>query len=199
MPNSNQEYILKLYGTGERPDGGVPAIRPDTLRLIKFLLALKNPARVLEIGSAEGYSGIEILKACGAHLTAVEFDGQMVTEFRRNIEAAGMSSRVLVIPGDAQEVLGYIDGSFDFILLDGPKAQYINYYEDLYRMLNAGGILYCDDVFFKGYVAGGKEHNKKHGSIIKNLREFLQKLSRDPRYIPVFLDVGDGAAVCIKI
>lgn len=198
MPKSSLDYILSLYRADIRQDGGVPKIRPDTLRLIKFLLALKKPERVLEIGSAEGYSAIEILRSCNAHLTTVELDGDMVEAFRRNIEAAGLTPRVSVIPGDAREVFCYIDGGFDFILLDGPKAQYITYYEDLYRMLNAGGILYCDDVFFKGYIAGGKEHTRKHSSIIKNLREFLNKLSEDPRYMPVFLDVGDGAAVCIK-
>lgn len=199
MLDSNMDYILSLYGASVRPDGGVPEIRPDTLKLLKFLLKLRDPERVLEIGAAEGYSGIEILQSCSAHLTAVEFDGQMVEQCRLNLEAHGFTDRASLILGDAHEVMGYIDGQFDFILLDGPKAQYLSYYEQLYRLLSFGGVLYCDDVFFRGYVAGVKKYNPKHGSIIRNLREFLQKLAGDSRYIPLFLDVGDGAAVCVKI
>lgn len=182
---------------GER----IPILRPDAAALLRVLTAMKKPARILEAGTAIGYSAILMAEASGAEtrVETVEIDGEMAARARRNIEAAGLSRRIRVITGDAGEVFSCLGGPYDLIFLDSAKGHYPDLYEDVKRLLAPGGLLVCDNVIFYGKISDEPEHTPhKHRTIVARLRSFLERLCRDGDYLCSIIDAGDGMAIAVK-
>ena len=177
---------------------GIPVTDEETLNYLLLMLSASRPRRILEIGTAVGLSAAAMLLRCpAAHVTTIELEEERYLEAKQNFERFGISSRVTCYLGDAGEILSMMDGRFDFVFLDGPKAQYEKYLFDLKRLMPTGGVLFADDVLLYGWVSGEQPAPQKRHSIVDKLRGYLANISAGEDFITSVLDVGDGVAVSV--
>ena len=179
---------------------GVPSALTDTLSLLCDCVFEKKPAKILEIGTATGISGTAMLLTSEkSKLVTIEKDEDSFNEAKTTFENFGVFSRARQILGDAGDVINYLDDKFDFIFLDGAKARYLDYYEDLTRLLLSGGTLFADNVLFRGYVRGGVKYRHRENTIVRNMRDFLDKIENDNRYSSQIFPIGDGVLIAEKL
>ena len=177
---------------------GVPVADDETLQFLLVTLGMTKPLRILEIGSAVGLSGVAMLQACpNATLTTMELDEERYFEAKKNFAEFGVADRVNAILGDAGEILAMMDGQFDFVFLDGPKAQYEKYLFDLKRLMKKGATLFADDVLLFGWVSGEEETPQKRRSIVEKIRSYLSVITGDTDFITSVINVGDGVALSV--
>lgn len=177
----------------------IPVSSDETLGFLTAVALAKNPKSILEIGTAVGVSGICLLNACkNAHLTTIEKDGDFFSEAQINFKSFNLSGRVTALLGDAGEILPQMEGAYDFIFLDGPKAQYVKYLPHLKRLLSAGGVLFADDVLLFGWVNGESPVPAKRKMLVQHVREYLQAVTEDCDFVTSVVDVGDGVALSVK-
>lgn len=177
---------------------GIPVTDEETLNYLLLMLSASRPRRILEIGTAVGLSAAAMLLRCpAARVTTIELEEERYLEAKQNFERFDLSSRVTCYLGDAGEILSMMDGRFDFVFLDGPKAQYEKYLFDLKRLMPTGGVLFADDVLLYGWVSGEQPAPQKRHSIVDKLRGYLANISADEDFITSVLDVGDGVAVSV--
>lgn len=178
----------------------IPIIDDASLEVLIGEIEKANPKRILEIGTAVGYSGAIMLQHSQASLDTIEID-----EDRRNIairlwRELGLEERINSYLGSADEILEeIIEGKeYDFVFIDGPKSRCGKYYDQCFEHIKSGGIIFVDDVLFFGMVRGQEWVAHKHRTIVKNLRIFLDKIQSDERVDVKILDVGNGIAVIRK-
>lgn len=210
-PGKTSEYIRNLLSerdsdaiekqiTDYADRNIIAVLLPETVAFLRQAVMLAKPSRILEIGTAIGYSGIVMLRAaCGAKLYTVEQSEERIETAKGFFKSAGLLGDVIFYCGDSTEIIPNLNGKFDFIFLDGPKAQYCEYLPFLSRMLNVGGVLFCDNVLYEGMVSGEKEIKNHKGGLVKKLDLFLHKLMRDTTLQTSILPVGDGVSLSIKI
>ncbi len=188
---SMREYAEKYY---------IPIIRPETERILCSLILERKPLRVLELGSAIGYSSISISRFLpdGGAVITVERDGERADMARDNISKANLSDRIRLIEDDALTLLRSMDRPVDFIFLDADKSHYIDYYEDCLRLLNSGGVIFADNVLFGGRVEKPGEAERKHRTIVNNLRLFIETVNSDPRVESCLDKTEDGIMIITK-
>jgi predicted O-methyltransferase YrrM len=180
---------------------GIPVIRRETRELLKLLMLMQHPANILEIGTAVGYSALYMSKyaSCHSYITTIELDTDRAEEARNNIKRLGMDSVITVLQGDAAEVLPTLSGSFDFAFVDAAKGQYLNYYEEVMRLLAPGGLILSDNVLQDGEIL--ESHflvTKRDRTIHDRMRDYLYIIKNDPRLETAILSVGDGVALSIR-
>ena len=179
---------------------GIPVADDETLQYLLVMLAATKPKRILEIGTAVGLSSVAMLLACpDARLTTMELEEDRYLEAKRNFADFGVSDRVNAYLGDAGEILAMMNGEFDFIFLDGPKAQYEKYLFDLKRLMKKGAILFADDVLLYGWVSGVEPTPQKRHSIVDKIRSYLEVVTSDTDFVTSVLDVGDGVALSVYV
>ena len=177
---------------------GIPVADDETLNFLLLTLAMTKPQRILEIGTAVGLSSVAMLLACpNAKLTTMELEEERYVEAKENFAYFGVSDRVTAHLGDAGEILAMMDGEFDFVFLDGPKAQYEKYLLDLKRLMKKGAVLFADDVLLYGWVSGEEPTPQKRHSIVDKIRSYLQTVTEDKDFITSVLNVGDGVALSV--
>ena len=179
---------------------GIPVADDETLNYLLVTLKALRPRRILEIGTAVGLSAAAMLYACPeATVTTMELDEDRYLEAKQNFKKLGVESRVNSYLGDAFEILTMMDGEFDFVFLDGPKAQYEKYLYDIKRLLKKGGVLFSDDVLLYGWVSGEEETPQKRRSIVEKIRGYLDVLTNDKSFMTSVLNVGEGVAVSVYL
>ena len=177
---------------------GIPVADDETLNFLLLTLAAVKPQRILEIGTAVGLSSVAMLYACPtARLTTMELEEERYLEAKENFVEFGVSDRVNAYLGDAGEILAMMDGEFDFVFLDGPKAQYEKYLFDLKRLMKKGAVLFADDVLLYGWVNGAEPTPQKRHSIVDKIRSYLDTITKDKSFITSVLDIGDGVALSV--
>lgn len=180
----------------------IPVLLPDTATLLYKTLGENQPIRILEIGTAIGYSGTIILNTCpDANLTTIEVDENSYLVAEKHFEQFNLTNRVTQHLGDALTVLEQLannDEKFDFVFLDGPKGQYIKYLPFITTMLNKGGIIFADNVLFRHMVDGPEFVPHKHRTLVVNLRKYLNEVST-LEWQTEILDIGDGVAISKKL
>jgi len=193
------ERILKLRSAALERE--IPVTDDETLCFLLTLLTALKPRRILEIGTAVGLSAAAMLFALPkARLVTVEIDEERYTEAKRNLSELSLSERCVCHLGDAGEIINMMDeDSFDFIFLDGPKAQYVNYLFDLKRVLRRGGVIFADDVLLFGWVDGSSQMPYKRHSIVAKIKEYLEKVTSDADLSTSVIPVGDGVAFSVKL
>ena len=178
----------------------IPVMLDDTKELLYNTVKAANPKRILEIGTAIGYSGIVMLSACNATLNTVEMDENNAQMARENFALFGYANRVNLFVGDARQIIGYLSGQYDFIFLDGPKGQYKSFLPYLTDLLQVGGTLVCDNTLYKGLVEHVPDDPRhKHITVARNMRSFLDEITTSPRFKTTLFRVGDGVTVSIKL
>ncbi len=179
----------------------VPVIRRETGSLLRFLLTAKRPSSILEVGTAVGYSALlmsEYMPPDG-HITTIENYEKRFRAARENMEKAGRSGRITLLFGDAREVLGSLEGPFDFIFMDAAKGQYIHYLPMVMRLLASGGLLVSDNVLQEGAVLESRYAvERRDRTIHARMREYLYELTHHPALETIVLPIGDGVTVSVK-
>ena len=180
-------------------ENSVPIAEPETARFLAVLSRACGAKRILEIGTAIGYSAILMAKAAGAEVVSVENDSRMAELARDNIRKAGLEERISVVEADAKTCLGEFSGPFDLIFLDGPKAHYIYMLADCVSLLRPGGLLVADNVLYKGMIADKAHVVRRKITIVKRLRKFIDALMEHPQLETAILPLGDGVTISVKI
>ena len=198
--DSRESEIIEAIGREARADR-VPIIRQETGSLLKVLLKMNKPQRILEIGTAVAYSAI-LMSEClepGATITTVEKYEKRIPIARENIRRAGKEDCITLIEGDALEVMAGLEPGYDFIFMDAAKGQYIHFFDDVLRLLAEGGILVSDNVLQDGDII--ESHyavTRRNRTIHKRMREYLYELTHNENLTTAVLAVGDGVTVSVK-
>lgn len=179
----------------------VPIIRKETQNLIQTLITEHKPKRILEVGTAVGFSGSLMLLAAGsdATLTTIENYEPRFALAEGTFEKMGLSKRVTFLKGDANEILPTLEGEFDFIFMDAAKGQYINFWPQVQRLCRNGGMIVTDNVLQDGDIIESRfAVTRRNRTIHKRMREYLYELTHDSNYATSILPLGDGVAISIK-
>ena len=188
---------------------GVPIIRPQTQNLLRFFLTMKRPSRILEIGTAVGFSALFMQHYAPAEcrIITIEKDRVRAQKARENfarygrISAEGGQTGITLMEGDAIEVLGGIreDASFDLVFMDAAKGQYIRFLPDAVRLLGSGGLLITDNILQEGEVLSSRfAVTRRNRTIHARMRTYIRALMEEERLETLLLPTGDGAAVSLK-
>lgn len=178
---------------------GYPLLLDESVKFFTKFVEELNPKKILEIGTAIGYSGSLMLSVCGGSLVTLELNERSANIATENFKKLGFSDRVQVVNIDAKEYLQNCQEKFDFIFLDGPKGQYINYKEKLIDLLDVGGVLLADNVLFRGMVESSEPVPHRYRTIVNNMRKFIDEINNDARLETQVYHIGDGISVSKKI
>ncbi len=197
-----QEEAGLLSEIGEEAAASfVPVIRRETGGLLRTLLALKRPERILEVGTATGYSALLMGSAMpdGCTITTIEKDGKRVRTAKENFLRAGMEGRITLLEGDAAELLRSLEPSFDFIFMDAAKGQYLHFLPQVLRLLCVGGVLVSDNVLQGGDILESRfAVARRNRTIHGRMRRYLHILTHMEGLRTSVLPVGDGVTVSVK-
>jgi len=180
---------------------GLPIVDSQAGALLHLLTRAMTARRVLEIGTAIGYSALWIATALpdDGMLITIERDEARAAEARRHFEAAGVSSRVSVVIGDAARYLHKVSGPFDLVFQDGDKAQYETMFPRILDLLREGGLLVTDNVLWSGEVVPGLIRDpQRDRASTEAIAAYNKRLASDPRSFTTILPVGDGLALTVK-
>lgn len=178
----------------------IPIIMDDTLEVVRKILEDKKPDRILEIGTAVGYSAIRFSKYLNenGYIDTIERDEERVLEAKQNIKDLNLEEKIHLYEGDALEVLPTLTGPYDVVFIDAAKGKYPIFLSEALRMLAYHGIIVADNVLYKGYVMS--DYNKhKQRTAVRGLREFLKELTENENLTTEILEVGDGLAISKKM
>lgn len=185
----------------EAIETGVPIIRKEMGNLLKVLLALKQPLRILEVGTAVGYSSILMSENMpeNCHITTIENYEKRIPIARNNFKRAGKEDKITLIEGDATLVLKELKESYDFIFMDAAKGQYINFLDDILRLLSPGGLLISDNILQEGEIV--ESHftvARRDKTIHTRMREYVYTLTHHDKLITSIVPIGDGITLSVK-
>ena len=179
----------------------VPIIRKEMQSFLKFLLAMKKPARILEVGTAVGFSAILMAEydPVPCQITTIENYEKRIPIARENFKRAGKEAQIALLEGDAAEVLKTLEGSYDFILMDAAKGQYIHFLPEILRLLAKDGVLVSDNVLQDGDVIESRfAVTRRNRTIHKRMREYLYTLTHSEELVTAVLPVGDGITLSTR-
>ena len=174
----------------------IPIIMDDTLEVVTQILKEKRPKRILEIGTAVGYSAIcfsEYLEKEGV-IDTIERDEKRISEAKNNFIKTDTVNQIRLYEGDAVEILPTLNEKYDVVFIDAAKGKYPFFLNEALRMLNDNGIIIADNILYKGYVMS--DYNKhKQRTAVRNLREYIKETTENPNLDTEILEVGDGLAI----
>jgi predicted O-methyltransferase YrrM len=211
IPQPVGRYLEGLHGPVDplldavRAEGlaaGLPLVEPDTARLLRSLVIAVDARKVLEIGTAIGYSAIWMAQALpsGGQLISIEIDAGRAATARANLERAGLGGVVSVIIGDASRFLHKVAGPFDLIFQDGDKQLYEPLLDRLVDHLRPAGVLVTDNVLWDGEVVEGFAATPRHDEAsTAAIRAYNRRLAADTRLLTTFVPTGDGVALSVKL
>ncbi len=177
----------------------VPIIRRGTRSFLRWILAERRPGRILEIGTAVGFSALFMAWYAPepVRIVTVEQNERRISEARKNFAAAGRQGQITLLEGDAAEILPELTGPFDMVFMDAAKGQYPSLLPQAKRLLADGGILVTDNVLQEGDILESRfAVRRRDRTIHKRMREYLYTLAHDEDLVCTVLPVGDGLAVC---
>jgi len=195
MINKNKLEELKLYAR----ENHIPILQDDSMQVIKTILALKKPNKILEIGTAVGYSALcfsEYLYGENRVIKTVELNTETAEFAKQNIKEISNENNIEVNNMDAYEYMQTLNEKFDVVFIDAAKGQYMKYLEQAYRLTQPGSVIIADNVLLRGMVMSDyNEH--KHRTAVTRLREYIKEVTENPKLETMLLDVGDGLAISV--
>ena len=175
----------------------IPILMDDTLEMIEEILIKEKPKRILEIGTAVGYSASQFAKVTSEDcvIDSIEIDEDRANEALINIRNIGVSDRINIIIGNAVEVLPTLeDGTYDIVFIDANKGKYPVFLKEAIRLLKNNGLILADNVLYKGYVMS--DYNKhKQRTAVRHLREYIAEITENENLESEILEIGDGLAI----
>ena len=194
----NKEELKKIKQ--KALENHVPIIMDDTLEVIAKILTEKKPEKILEIGTAVGYSAMcfsEYL-ADGGRIDTIERDEQRVLEAKENIKNVRVEEKIKIYEGDAVEILPTLNEKYDIVFIDAAKGKYPFFLKQALRMLKDDGVILADNILYKGYVMS--DYNKhKQRTAVTHLRQYIKETTENPELETEILEVGDGLAISRKL
>ena len=180
-------------------ENGNPILREKSFDLLLQTIKQHKPKRILEIGVNTGLSGIAmLLTSSSSLLTGIEIDDDAVKMAKENYKRFGMEDRAKIFQGDASEIIPVLSGEYDFIFLDGPKGHYYEYLPHLLSVLKTGGVLFADNVLFRGYVFSKEKTPQKYNTTRFSMENFLSALKEDDNLSTEIFDLEDGVSITVK-
>ena len=174
----------------------IPIIMDETLEVIGNILEKNKPTKILEIGTAVGYSAICFSKylADKGTIDTIERDEERIKEAKINIKDMNLEDKIRILEGDAVEILPTLNEKYDMVFIDAAKGKYPFFLKEALRMLNKAGIIFADNILYKGYVMS--DYNKhKQRTAVRNLREYIKEVTENENLETEILEVGDGLAI----
>ena len=198
LERDNSPILEEMAEYAKKTD--VPIIRKEVESFMRVLLEMKKPKKVLELGTAIGYSAI-LMSECikdGAIVTIENYD-KRISVARENIKKAGKENIITLIEGDALIILPKLNGSFDFVFMDAAKAQYINFLPHIMRLLDSQGILLADNVLQEGDIIESRYAvTRRDRTIHGRMREFLYQIKHMENLTTTIIPIGDGMSLSVK-
>lgn len=179
----------------------VPIIRKETQQFLKLLLMMKQPKRILEVGTAVGFSALLMAEynPVPCQIVTIENYAKRIPIAKANFKEAGREEQITLLEGDALKILPTLQGTFDFIFMDAAKGQYIHFLPDLLRLLPSGGTLVSDNVLQDGDVIESRfAVTRRNRTIHKRMREYLYEVTHHEALVSTILPIGDGLTVSSK-
>mgnify|MGYP000342090752 FL=1 len=180
---------------------GVPIIRKEMGNLLKVLLLLKRPQKILEVGTAVGYSSILMSENMpeNCRITTIENYEKRIPVAKNNFKRAGKEEVITLLEGDAMDILKELDGMYDFIFMDAAKGQYINFLPELLRLMPAGGLLISDNVLQEGDIVESRYGvTRRNRTIHTRMREYIYTLTHAEQLETSIVPIGDGITLSVK-
>ena len=176
----------------------IPIIMDETLEYIYNKMKENKPKKILEIGTAVGYSAICFSNfiAENGKIDTIEREEERIKEAEENIEYMGLEKIIHIYKGDAVQILPTLNEKYDMIFIDAAKGKYPFFLQEALRLLNKNGIIFADNILYKGYVLS--DYNKhKQRTAVRNLREYIKNVTENPNLDTQILEIGDGLAVTV--
>ena len=192
MPN--YEYLKEIEQYGR--ENKIPILLDDSLEFIENILKDKKPRRILEIGTAIGFSAICFSKFLteDGRIDTIEIESLRVEQANENIEKVGVQDKIRVLEGDALDILPYLQEEYDVVFIDAAKGKYNEFFEHALRLTKPGSIIIADNVLYKGYVLS--DYNKhKQRTAVNKLRDFIKMVQEHPKLDAKLVEIGDGLIV----
>lgn len=178
----------------------VPIIRKEMQSLLSFLLTLKRPQNILEVGTAVGFSALFMSEYCtDAKITTIEKYDKRIPVAKENIVKFGKSDKITLLEGDAIDIMKELEGPYDFIFMDAAKGQYVNFLPQVLRLLSKGGLLVSDNVLQDGEIIESRfAVTRRNRTIHSRMREYLYELNHRDDLVTTVLPVADGVTLSVK-
>lgn len=200
LDTGNPAYLNELEK--EARETNVPIIRTETQSLLRTLIAVNRPERILEVGTAVGFSALCMSEYTpeGCQITTIEKYEKRIPVALENFRRCGKSGCIQLLAEDAAVALKKLKGSYDFIFMDAAKGQYMNFLPDVLRLLRTGGLMVSDNVLQDGDILESRYAvTRRDRTIHARMREYLYELKHNPLLVTSVLPVGDGVAVSVKV
>lgn len=192
LVNEIEEEALAAY---------VPIIRKEMQNFLKVLLEMKRPKKILEVGTAIGFSALLMSEHVDedCHITTIEKYEPRIPIAKENFKRAGKEHQITLLEGDATDFLKTLEGPYDFIFMDAAKGQYIHFLPDILRLLSTGGVLLSDNVLQDGDIIQSRfAVERRNRTIHSRMREYLYTLTHHEQLTTSLLPLGDGVTLSIK-
>lgn len=197
--SSLDEFLHELREVAR--ENYIPVMRKETTSLLKSYIEKCQPKQILEIGTSLGVSGMTALSASkGARLTTIDIDEVVTYGAKKFFSQFKLDTRCEFILGDANKVIAMMDkNQYDFIILDGPKGQYLELYKMLLPMLDVGGIMFVDDINYFNLINKDGFVERKHRTIVNAMRQFLDTINNDTNVKVTLFNIDDGVLVAERV
>jgi len=178
-------------------ENNIPIINKVSSQLLIDVIKKEQPMSVLEIGTAVGYSALLMAQHMpeGGKIITIEQDANRIDTAYDFIAKAGCSEQIQLLDGDASSLLVQLEDTFDMVFIDAAKGQYLDYLQKIMDKLSVGAVIVADNVLFRGMVMSQEPPLKRYRTIVKRLREYLDFVSLDPRFVTEIHNDGDGVAI----
>lgn len=212
MDNINREYIDVYINSliknedekleefrNECISRGLPIIHKEVGQFIKLVINQLNARNIIEVGTNVGYSSIfmsNVMENKGRVVT-IERSEKFYLEAKENIKRFNLEKNIEVHFGDAVDILDHIEGSFEVAFIDAAKSYYMEFFDKCAKMMKPGSIIISDNVLYQGMIASDSLVVRRKKTLVRNLREYLEYISNDDRYVTSVLPLGDGLAVTL--
>lgn len=201
-----EEYLRGLIGENEgvlkeiedfAKENGVPIVQKEAGKFLEFMVSMKRPLKILELGTAIGYSSILMYNAAktNPNIVTIERSQEMIKLAKENLKKFNLEDKITIKEGDCLEILENLDEEFDLIFMDAGKGHYNHFLPHCLRLLKQDGIIIADNVLFRGMVPSDDLVKRRKITIVKRMRTYLDMVSNDENLITSVIPMGDGIAI----
>ncbi len=189
----DEDFIeLRNYGI----ENNIPIMKLETKEFLKTLVLISKPKNILEIGTAIGYSSLLFSKYSNANITTIEKSKEISEIAKANFSK--YNKKINLINMDAKKALNNFNQGFDFVFIDANKSQYEYYFNESLKLLNENGLIVCDNILFRGEITNDDLIDRRHITMVKNLRKFLSHITNLDEYVTSIIPIGDGISLTTR-
>ena len=178
----------------------IPIISKEVAQLLNFMINLKRPGKILELGTAIGYSSISmcIFSEKKTNITTIERSDEMILIAEENIKKFELEDKIEIIRGECLEVLERLSDKFDMIFMDAGKGHYNHFHPHCMRLLEKNGIIIADNVLFRGMLASKERFKRRKITIVKRMKKYIEEITTDKNLIASIIPMSDGIALIYR-